>query len=327
MSEVELSAGTIEYEDSGGDGPVLVFLHGVAMDGSVWKPVVDDLRRDHRCVVPTLPLGAHQQPMRRDADLSLRGFGCLTAELLERLGLDDATLIQNDHGAALALAADDPRPQRVARLVISSCEAFENYPPGLPGKNLRLAAMVPGGLFAAMQAMRLPAVRRSPAGFGWLAKRPLPDGLMEAWLRPAQTVRGVRHDLARYARGARRRQMLDTCERLASFSRPVLVIWTPEDRVQRPGHGLRLAALLPDARLVEVPDSYTLIMRDQPQAFATAVREFMAGTAGPSRGTANPLRSSPGSYCLPAPPPRPRTKPRPQRRTLSRSHRTPGKEA
>jgi pimeloyl-ACP methyl ester carboxylesterase len=126
MSEVELSAGTIEYDDSGGDGPVLVFLHGVAMDGSVWAPVVADLRRDHRCVVPTLPLGAHRRPMRRDADLSLRGFGRMTAELLERLGLDEVTLVQNDHGAARALAGDNPL--RVARLVVSSCEALSRQP-------------------------------------------------------------------------------------------------------------------------------------------------------------------------------------------------------
>src|SRR6266498_4476110 len=171
MNEVELSAGTIEYEDTAGDGPVLLLLHGVAMDGSVWEPVVADLRRDHRCVVPTLPLGAHRKPMRRDADLSLRGFGRIAAELMERLGLEDVTLVQNDHGAALALAGDDPR--RVARLVISSCEAFENYPPGLPGKNLRLAAMVPGGLFVAMQAMRLPGrsgerrVGEECRGGGW----------------------------------------------------------------------------------------------------------------------------------------------------------------
>jgi pimeloyl-ACP methyl ester carboxylesterase len=279
MSEVTLSAGTIEYDDTGGDGPVLVFLHGVAMDGSVWAPVVADLRRDHRCVVPTLPLGAHRRPMRRDADLSLRGFGRLVAELLERLGLEEVTLVQNDHGAALALAGDNP--QRVARLVVSSCEAFENYPPGLPGKNLRLTAMVPGGLFVAMQAMRVPAVRRSPLGFGWLAKRSLPDGLVNGWLRPPQTNPGVRHDLACYARNARRRQMLEVCDRLRSFGRPALVIWAPEDRVQRPDHGRRLAALLPDARLAEIPDSYTLIMRDQPEAFADAVRQFVGGITGP----------------------------------------------
>jgi pimeloyl-ACP methyl ester carboxylesterase len=210
----------------------------------------------------------------------------MIAELLERLGLDEVTLVQNDHGAALALMGDNPR--RVARLVISSCEAFENYPPGLPGKNLRLAAMVPGGLFVAMQAMRLPAVRGSPLGLGWLAKRPLPDGLVNRWLRPSQTDPGVRHDLARYARKARRGQMLEVCGRLPSFGRPVLIIWTPEDRVQRPDHGRRLAALLPDARLAEIPDSYTLIMRDQPQAFASAVREFVGGTnrPAPMTGTA-----------------------------------------
>jgi pimeloyl-ACP methyl ester carboxylesterase len=105
-------------------------------------------------------------------------------------------------------------------------------------------------------------------------------------LRAAQTDPGVRRDLARYARGARRRQMLDVCERLPAFSRPALVIWPPEDRVQHPGHGRRLAALLPDARLTEIPDSYTLIMHDQPEAFATAVREFIRGT-GPRPQTAN----------------------------------------
>lgn len=288
MTQVELSAGTIEYQDSGGDGPVLVFLHGVAMDGSVWAPVVADLGRDHRCVVPTLPLGAHRRPMRQDADLSLRGFGRIVAELLERLGLEEVTLIQNDHGAALALASDNPQPQRVAGLVISSCEGLENYPPGLPGKNLRLAAMMPGDLFVAMQAMRLPAVRRSPAGFGLMAKRPLPDGLVEGWLRQARTDPGVRHDLARYARGARRRQMLEVCGRLPAFGRPVLVIWTPEDRVKRPEHGRRLAGMLPDAQLIDIRDSYTLIMRDKPEAFANAVREFIRGTTGPRPGTANP---------------------------------------
>jgi pimeloyl-ACP methyl ester carboxylesterase len=282
VSEVELSAGLIDYQDSGGDGPVLVFLHGVAMDGSVWEPVVADLRRDYRCIVPTLPLGGHRRPMRRGADLSLRGFGRMAGELLERLGLEDVTLIQNDHGAALALAGGNPR--RVTRLVISSCEAFENYPPGLPGKNLRLTAMVPGGLFAAMQAMRWPAVRRSPLGVGWMAKRPLPDALVISWFRPLQTDPGVRRDLARYARGARRRQMLDVCARLPAFDRPVLVIWTPEDRVQRPEHGRRLASILPNAHLVEITDSYTLIMRDRPEAFAGAVREFMRATTEPDGG-------------------------------------------
>ena len=281
MPELELTAGTIDYEDTGGDGPVLVLLGGVSMDGSVWEPMVADLQRDHRCIVPTLPLGSHRRPMRPDADLSLAGFGRIVAELLERLDLHEVTLVQNDHAAALVLAGEDPG--RIARLVISSCEAFENYPPGLPGKNLRLTAMVPGGIFLAMQAMRLRPLRRLPISFGWMAKRPLPDELIDRWLRPLQTQRGVRRDLRKYAASARRRQMLEVCQRLRSFERPALVVWTPEDRVQRPDHGRRLADLLPHARLVEIPDSYTLIMRDQPEAFARTVREFVR--ASPSKGT------------------------------------------
>src|SRR5215831_6125132 len=276
MPELRLTAGTIEYEDSGGSGPALVLLGGVVMDGSVWDPVVEDLRRDHRCIVPTLPLGSHRHPMRRDADLSLHGFGQMVAEIMERLDLRNVTLVQNDHAAALALAGENP--DRVARLVISSCEAFENYPPGLPGKNLRLLAIVPGGLFVAMQAMRVRGLRRLPVSFGWMSKRPLPDELIDQWLRPLQTQRGVRRDLRRYGLSVRRKQMIEVCERLRLFNRPTLVVWTPEDRVQHPEHGRRLAELMPDARLVEIRGSYTLIMRDQPEAFARAIRQFVRDT-------------------------------------------------
>ena len=277
MPEIELTAGTIEYEDTGGDGPVLVLLGGLVMDGSVWDPLVADLRRDHRCVVPTLPLGAHRKAMHLDADLSLQGFARMVAELLERLALSDVTLVQNDHAAALVLAGENP--DRVARLVISSCEAFENYPPGLPGKNVRLTAFVPGGIFLTMQALRIRALRRLPIAFGWMAKHPLPDELLDRWFAPLQRQRAVRRDLRKYVTGGRRRQMVEVCERLRAFTRPALVVWTPEDKVQRPEHGRRFAALLGDSRLVEVADSYTLIMRDQPQAFARAIREFVRETA------------------------------------------------
>jgi pimeloyl-ACP methyl ester carboxylesterase len=273
MPEIELSAGTIEYEDTGGEGPVLVMLGGGLMDARVWDPVVDDLRSDHRCIVPTLPLGAHRKPMRRDADLSLRGFGAIVGELLARLDLREATLVQNDHAAGLVLAGK--HPERVARLVISSCEAFENYPPGLAGKNLRLLASIPGGLLLAAQVLRVRALRRLPITFGWMSKRPLPNELLDRWFEPLRSKRGVRRDLSRYASGARRRQMVEVCERLRSFDRPALVVWTPEDKVARPEHGRRFAELLPDARLVEIADSYTLIMRDQPAAFASAIREFV----------------------------------------------------
>ena len=198
MAEVELSAGTIEYEDTGGPGPTVVLRHGLAMDGSLWRRVVGELRADHRCIVPTLPLGGHKRPMRPNADLSPRGIAELEAEFVQALGLSDVTLVGNNQGSFQIAAAE--HPERIARLVITSCEAFENFPPGLPGRSLSLAARLPGGLNAAFQPLRIRALRRSPVVFGRMAKHPIPDGVTDAWLRPLLTRREIRRDLTKYLR-------------------------------------------------------------------------------------------------------------------------------
>jgi pimeloyl-ACP methyl ester carboxylesterase len=53
MQRVELSAGPVEYLDTGGPGSCVVLIHGVLMNATLWREVVADLRRDHRCVVST----------------------------------------------------------------------------------------------------------------------------------------------------------------------------------------------------------------------------------------------------------------------------------
>jgi Alpha/beta hydrolase family len=122
MKAVGLSAGPIEYRDSGGAGPVLVLLHGLLMDASLWDAVIAELASDHRCIAPTLPLGAHRLPMRSDADLSLRGIARLVVEFLERLDLREAVLVGNDTGGALVrllaaqgVSASDASPSFPAR--------------------------------------------------------------------------------------------------------------------------------------------------------------------------------------------------------------------
>lgn len=274
MAHVTLSAGDIEYEDTGGPGPALVFTHGLTMDGSLWRHVVAELHGHYRCVVPTLPMGGHRTPMRQDADLSLPAMARLVAEFLERLDLTDVTLVQNDWGGAQILVAVGDTG-RIARLVLTSSEAFDNYPPR-PARNIVLAARVPGGLAVLMNLLRLHAVRRAPGSWGWMSKRPVPKAVMDAWFRPATTNPAIRRDLARYVTSVPSRAvLLDWAERGASFDRPVLVVWAAEDRMMPPEHGRRLADLFPDARLVEISDSYTLIPEDQPEALARHIREFV----------------------------------------------------
>jgi pimeloyl-ACP methyl ester carboxylesterase len=278
MQEIELSGGTVEYEDTGGDGPVLVFLHGVAMDGSLWRNVVAELRSDHRCVVPTIPLGAHRRPMRPDADLSILAMVRLVAEFLEKLDLRRVTLVGNDWGGAQLLVSEG-LDERVGRLVLASCEAFENYPPGIPGRALAQAARIPGGLYLAFQSLRLRSLRRLPTTWGWMSKNPVPDQVMDEWFRPLQTQREVRRDLRKYATSIPpKKVLLEWAERLRSFDRPALVMWAEEDRVMPREHGRRLAELFPRGQLVEIPDSYTLIPEDQPGELARAIRGFVRDT-------------------------------------------------
>lgn len=276
MQEIELSAGIIEYEDTGGSGPVVVLLGGLLMDGSLWRHVVRELRTDHRCIVPTLPLGGHRQPMRADADLSPRGIGQLEAEFLERLDLHNVTLVGNDSGLFQIAAGEHPK--RIARLVITSCEAFENFPPGLPGHTVAFAAKLPGGLNAAIQPLRLRVLRRLPLVLGWMAKRPIPPAVTDTWFRPVLTQREIRRDLTKYLRSYKKGDMLAAAERLRSFDRPALVIWAKEDRVMPPEHGRRLAEILPNGRLIEIADSYTFIPEDQPGELARAIRQFVRDT-------------------------------------------------
>jgi pimeloyl-ACP methyl ester carboxylesterase len=162
--------------------------------------------------------------------------------------------------------------------VITSCEAFDNIPPGLPGRTVALAAKLPGGLFALVQPLRLRALRRLPLALGWMAKRPVPNAITDAWLRPLLTQRQIRRDLLKYLRHYDKRDLLAAAECLRSFARPALVVWAAEDRVMPLAHGRRLAALLPDARLVEIPDSYTLLPEDQPGELARAIRQFVRDT-------------------------------------------------
>lgn len=274
---VEVSAGRIAYEDTGGEGPVVVLVPGLAMDGRQWQGVVNDLRSDYRCVLPTLPMGAHREPMRHDADLSLRGMVAILAEFLERLDLHDVTLCFNDWCGGPVMIADG-RVDRVGKLVFVSCEAFDNYPPGLAGHAAWLVANLPGGVSAMREALLRPTLRKLPFVFGQMAKHPVADELIRGWMEPLRRAE-IRRDFRKYAGAAMKgkRDLLAATPALHSFKGPVLVAWDSEGRMMPNEHGRRLADAFPDGRLVEIPDAYTLVPLDQPALLSAHMREFLSG--------------------------------------------------
>lgn len=271
---IEVRAGRLGYEDSG-SGETIVLVHGAVMDTGVWDDVVEDLEGDLRCVRPLLPLGSHRMPMRSDADLSLRGHARILAEFLDRLELEDVTLVFNDWCAAQIMIADG-LCERVERLVLVSCETDDNYPPGLPGRVLALSGWLPGGLVLASQALRFKLFQRLPLTLGAMSARPLPPAMVKEWFTPMRKDRRVRADLRRYIRDTKRGRadLVAAASALGFFDKQVLVVWGAEDRVQPPRCGRRLASMFPNARFVEVAGARTLVPIDQPGMLAKEIRVF-----------------------------------------------------
>ncbi|MEA2349720.1 MAG: hypothetical protein QOG86_661 [Thermoleophilaceae bacterium] len=277
--EVELPQGTIRYRETGSGDP-LVFVHGVLVNGDLWRGVAPRLAaQGHRCIVPDLPLGAHEVPMREDADLSPPGLAKLIVDFIGALELERPTVVGNDTGGALTQIAAANHGDRLGSLVLTSCDAFEHFFP-LMFKYLRPLSRIPGGLSLLARAARLRPVRRAPNAFGWLMHQDPPADVLEGWTQPLATSAGVRRDAAKVLRGVNKRHTLAAAERLGAFDRPVLIAWAAADRVFPLADAQKLASILPDARLVTIQDSYSFVPEDQPEELARLIGEFVADGAG-----------------------------------------------
>lgn len=286
MNHVELSAGVIDYFDTGGPGPAVVFGHGVPMNETQWRKVVP-LMPGYRCITPTLPLGGHRQPMRRSADLSQRGQARLIGEFCAALDLTDVTLVLNDWGGGQFLLLE-PEGGRIGRLVLVACEAFDNFPPA-PARGLTTLSKVPGGIWLLTRLMMIPAFRHARFSYGGMSLTPLPDHVLIDWFAPATRDPRIRRDLAAFGSSTPdRATLLAWSEQLQAYERPVLVVWATEDRLMPREHGPRLAALFPNAELVEISDSATLVPEDQPELLAQHLRTFLERTGAPAIRTPEP---------------------------------------
>src|SRR5271166_5564594 len=225
-SSIELNQGTIHYRDEG-TGEPLVFVHGLLVDGRLWRKVTPPLTTTHRCITPDWPLGSHRTPLRPRADRSPRGMAQLIAHFLEALELERVTIVANDTGGAIAQILAGEHPERLSGLVLTNCDCLENFlPPAL--RPLQWLAYVPGSYWAIPHLLRSTRVRRSPLGFGMLSHKPLPDDLTAAWVAPLRE-RAIRADVLATLKAIDRRDTLAAAERLRERPVPTLLAWAPDD--------------------------------------------------------------------------------------------------
>lgn len=272
---IDLPEGTIEYRERG-QGPTLLFVHGIIANGDVWRHVVADLARDHRCITPDWPLGGHLCAMKDGMDFSLPALARLVDEFMGALKLAEVTLVGNDTGGAICQLVAVNHPVHVARLILTPCDAFENFLPP-PIRHLQIFGRRPAGLWIAAQALRFPAVYRLPIAFGRLTERPIPHEVMRSYTEPLRSSPAIRRDFAALVRAIDARHTREAAERLRTFDRPTLILWARERRRFFPAeHARALAERLSRARLEWLDDAGPFVTEDRPDAAAGAIRRFLS---------------------------------------------------
>ena len=278
QKEVRLASGTIRYRERGSGEPI-VFVHGLLVNGDLWRKVVPLLAAEFRCITPDWPLGSHDVPLDEGVRLTTRRAAGIIRRFLDVLDLEDVTLIGNNTGGGLCQIVVAERPERVGRLVLTSCDAFENFPPKALYP-LMAAARVPGLPWLILQTMRVALLRRLPIAFGWLTKQPIPDDVvMDSYLRPSLENPRVLRDAVNLIRDISPRHTRRAAEKLPQFAKPVLVAWAKDDRIFPVADAFRLSETFPNARLELIEDSYTFVPEDQPQRLAVSIAAFMRETA------------------------------------------------
>jgi len=272
---IDLPAGTIHYREAGpAGGPPVVFVHGFLVDDTLWSDVPERLaEQGFHAFAPTWPLAAHRTAMKPGADLSPRGVARVVLSFLEAHDLRDVTLVGNDTGGAVCQFVIDEDDERIGRLVLTNCDAFDTFPP-FPFDLLFRLARHPGASRAVLLSLRSTAFRNSKLGFGWLVKRRIGAEESAAWVAPYLGDEGVRRDVATFARGWSAADLAEVATRLPRFTKPVLLCWAPADRFFKIALGRRLEATFPDARLVEIPDALTFVALDQPERLAKEIAQF-----------------------------------------------------
>src|SRR5579871_204515 len=271
--EIALPQGTIRYIDQG-TGPTLVLIHGLFANTTLWSLLIPRLAPQFRCIAPELPLGAHAHPMKPDADLSPLGMAQLIADFMQALDLRDVTLVGNDTGGALCQLVIAHHPERITRLVLTNCDAFEQFfPPSLAA--FQYGARLFGVGFANFLAWALRA-RFAQRGFlATVSNRRMGAGELDAAFRTMLHLPGVRRDVTRFLQGVSRRYTLEAARSFPSFRHPVLLVWGKDDMFFSARLAQRIQHAFPDAALTFQPNSRAFVPLDQPEALAEHITEFV----------------------------------------------------
>jgi len=225
---VATPSGRIAYVEQG-TGPVALFVHGVLLNGYVWRNQVEALSDTRRCIA--LDLLAHgDTEIAAGQDVSVTANARMIAEFLDALRIERADLIGNDSGGGIAQIFAALHPDRVRSLTLTDCDAHDNWPPDAFRPFLEMVAA--GGLQRTLEAMLADkAVYRSAGALGPAYEHPerVTDQTIEIYLRPFLRSEGRLRDFERFLLAFDCKHTLAVEGSLRKLQAPTLIVWGTDD--------------------------------------------------------------------------------------------------
>lgn len=278
LQVIHLPQGPIQYQDCG-EGPTLVFIHGLLVNGALWRLMVPTLSQQFRCIVPNLPLGAHQLAMHPETNLTPLGLAQLVADLITGLGLKNVTLVGNDTGGAICQLVAVHHSHLIERLVLSNCDAFENFFP-LIFRPFQQLFHIPGVASLMAQVLKVQVARRWL--FQLLAWQSFPETLLEDYCSAYIADAGIRRDTTKVVCGVPNRYTLEAARLFADFHQAVLLVWGEDDPFFPLREAEKLQAAFPHAILERVAHAKAFVPEDQSDVFVRLLTSFIHEQPAPS---------------------------------------------
>jgi pimeloyl-ACP methyl ester carboxylesterase len=225
---VETASGRISYTEQGA-GPVALFVHGVLLNGHLWRHQLEGLFDIRRCIAVDL-LAHGDTEITRDQDVSVTANARMLKEFLDALNIDQVDLVGNDSGGGIAQIFAALNPERVRSLTLTDCDAHDNWPPEAFKPFLAMAAAgCLGGTIDALLADK--NVYRSAQALGPAYEHPerLSDDTIETYLRPLVRTEQRTRDLRRFLAAFDNRHTLAVEAGLKTLQAPTLIVWGTDD--------------------------------------------------------------------------------------------------
>jgi pimeloyl-ACP methyl ester carboxylesterase len=258
-----------------GAGPAVMFTHGLLVDSRIWDYVAGPIAdQGFTVVLPDLPLGAHTVAVTDRAKLTTSSVADALFDVAGQLGIERFAVLGFDTGGAVAQVAAASRPDRIDRLALMSCDAFEHFPPAMI-RPFQWAARWAPAMTLVLRSLGNPRLQHRPLPLGLVARRKIDPALIRAWAAPSLSDPGIRADCMAFIRQMTPADTLAAAGKLRSFHGPAMVMWSRHDQVFPRRDATRLAQLLPRCELRWIEDSYTFASLDNPARTTALVLEFL----------------------------------------------------